>query len=644
MDLISNLFIARNELYIPVDPLSTYSNLRFKPMILRSPAMILLMISCASMIAALIFCAIYSSYYMGLIPYDSGLTNARYFLFRFLPQILAALIFIYVECVTSAVARVLPFTMMTSGNEKKRYNGLFLSLYNRSLFWPRFDYYSAGEHSLCVCSMLLWLVIFTIPLQSSLFSVINVDGTWRWTIVQGVAWTLVAIYFLTLVSVAGIWLYFFRRRTGLLWDPRSIADITALLSQSNCLDAYQDTEVLANKIELREKLAQVSQRLGYWKTNNTAQQFIYCIGEKGAPIHRYSKEDKEVQEKKPARPLEKLTPDVEASPQPLLSHGTNSSLLAKVYSPAIRFRHIPWFLNDSFILLWPISTISILVTLLIVSFLPSTSLQNGFPPLVGISINSTGFSTASFLYSFIPSLLGILIYTAFESVTLALSRLTPWAVLSNPSGSTASESLLLEYTAAAAVPFSGIARAISKGHHLISLLLILTPLTLLLPVLAGGFFFPLQAFPSRDVLIFTNMPAFYVILVILILCVISLIFISIALLSHNGSGAGIGRRRYYLAHPVMCLGEIISFLYASDLVRDTTLRAVRNKADLTSRLESKERIGGKYDGQDVRYTFGIFKGDDDRSHLGVSRLGIGVLNPPNLGAGEEGRSRSKFSI
>jgi len=83
--------------------------------------------------------------------------------------------------------------------------------------------------------------------------------------------------------------------------------------------------------------------------------------------------------------------------------GRSSYQLAQ---PEMRFRHIPWYLN---VLLWPIAGFFLLLALLIISFLPSIALRNGFLPLVPAAPNAAGFSPANFLYSFVPSILELLI-------------------------------------------------------------------------------------------------------------------------------------------------------------------------------------------------------------------------------------------
>jgi hypothetical protein len=593
---------AKSELFIPVDPQHNsprYPDLTFVPIILRPFSIIFLIFLFLLMIVALMFCAIYSSTHGGLVAYAGGLTGGQYFLFQFVPQILAAILLLYLEGVITAVTRIVPFTMMASDNSLRRSNALFVDLYSKGLFWPRFDYLSSGETVLGICSLMLWPIIFTIPLQSSLFSVIIVNGVWRWTAVRGVVWTLIAIYILAMIALVMIGFYFFRRATGLIWDPRSLADIIALLPRSNSLEEYLGTEALASKRELRTRLAVSSERLGYWRTNNALQEIFYCIGEEGAPTRRYIIQDGKAEKtlQIPVNDKRRLI-DVE---------GRSSYQLAQ---PEMRFRQIPWYLSDAMVLLWPIAGFFLLLALFIVSFLPSTALKNGFLPLVPAAPDSAGFSAANFLYSFVPSMLGLLVYFGFRSLSLKLYQLAPWATLSNPNGAIASESILLDYTAS--IP---LLPALTNGHGLIAFISVIAPLTILLPILAGGLFFPIQFVPSNVVMMLPNLPSYYIILIVLIFAEISLVTVAVSLL---GTGK---RKRYHLPHAVSCLAEIISFVYASDMVHDAAFRAVRGKADLRARLIGRrERAGGAFGAEEVRYGFGVFKSRDGGNHLGINMM------------------------
>jgi hypothetical protein len=573
------------EVFIPVEPplhSLRYPELTFVPTILRPISMITLSFLSTLMIASLIFCAVYSTNHNGLVGWSGGLHGGRYFVFGFLPQILASIIFLYVQGVVSAITRILPFTLMAMKDSESRTNALFLDVYPKCFGWPGGD----GPISIYVSNLLFWLAIFTIPLQSSLFSVIFVAGEWRWTAVQSVAWALVTIYAFILVATILSGLFFFRRTTGLLWDPKSLADIIALLPRSNSLQDYPGTEIMRSKRELRDRLVMRSDRLGYWRTQHETQGIFYCVGEEGTSTRRYTLEGGKLHEK-PSSAVFDDSSDLEKS--------------ADLYSRATRFRYIPWQLNDMSIILWVVTAFIFLLALFIVSFLPSTAIRHGFAPRVPAIPNGQGFSPANFLYSFVPSLLGMILYLLFQPLEMAFRRLQPWAELGNPDGATASKSLLLDYSAA--MPMQCAWNAFKVGHYRVATMSALSLLFILLPVLAGGIFFPLTISTS-GVRMMPNLPSFYVVLAVLILYLVALVTLI--------------PRRYQvrLPHSVDCLAEIFSFVYNSGILSDAAFRAPRTKQDLVTRLTALSATGGE-----ARYAFGVYRGRNGKESLGIERIG-----------------------
>ncbi|KAK6580572.1 hypothetical protein PZA11_006808 [Diplocarpon coronariae] len=571
------------EVFIPVSlpPNSFAPNLTFVPAILRPLSMITLSCSCLLMTAALIFCAVYSSSHDSLAAWTAGIYGDRYFVFSFLPQILAACVFLYVQCAVAAITRIMPFAMMALPSAESRSNALFLGLFPRSMLWPRWD----GPVSMNLANLFFWLSIFTIPLQGCLFSATKVDGMWRWTAVQGVAWTLVAIYLLILIaaSITGL---FFRRTTGLMWDPRSLADLIALLPTSNSLRDYPGTDVMWNVEDIRHKLSLRSDRLGYWRTPNKDRGIFYCIGEEGASTRQYTLQSGKIQEKI------RTNADVEKS---------------ELYSSNTRFRYIPWFLKDTFVVSWAVAAFILLVALFVVSFLPSTAIRKGFAPQVPVLPNSAGFSPANFLYSFVPSTIGMFIYLSFQPIDMALRKLQPWAELGKPAGASAERSLLLDYPAR--LPISCSVQAFTNGHYRVAILSLLSTLFLLIPILAGGLFFPLTT-PANVVRMIPNLSSFYIILTLLCLYLLALLL----LLPH--------RQLMYLPHGVDCLAEIFSFVYGSQILSDSAFQKLKSRTDLVTRLTGARQGWPPTErGERNQFAFGVYSGRAGGECLGIERLG-----------------------
>jgi hypothetical protein len=573
------------EVFIPVQPPVhnlRYPGLTYVPMILRPISMITLALLCLLMIAAIIFCAVYSTKHSGLVGWSGGIHDGLYFVFGFLPQILASIIFVYVQAVVATITRIMPFTLMAMNDAESRTNALFLGVYPKSFFWTGGD----GPMSIYVSNLFFWLTIFTIPLQCCLFSVIPVAGEWRWTAVQGVAWTLVTIYVCILIATGLSGLFFFRRTTGLLWDPRTLADIIALLPRTNSLQDYPGTEIMRSRGELRDRLIMRSDRLGYWRTQNETQGIFYCLGEEGTPTRRYTLEAGKLHQKPTSLVFDDLS-DIEKS--------------AGLYSRATRFRHIPWQLRDAWVIIWSVTAFTLLVALLVISFLPSTAIRNGFPPLVSAMPNTQGYSPANFLYSFVPSVLGMLLYLLFQPLDMGLRRLQPWAELGNSEGATSGRSLLLDYPAD--LPIECTWKALKEGHYRVAAISALSFLFILLPVLAGGVFFPLTT-KSEGVRIIPNLPSFYIVLTILLLYLIALLILVPS------------RYQMHLPHSVDCLAEIFSFVYNSGILTDAAFRAPRSKQDLVTRLTALSAAG-----HEARYAFGVYRGRNGKESLGIERIG-----------------------
>ncbi len=253
------------------------------------------------------------------------------------------------------------------------------------------------------------------------------------------------------------------------------------------------------------------------------------------------------------------------------------------------------------VVFWCVAGFILLLALFIVSFLPSTTIRNGFSPLVPVVAISGGFSVAKFLYSFIPSIIGMLLYLFYQPLDMAFRKLQPWTELGKSEGATAEESLLLDYTAA--LPISCTITAFSARHYRVALTSLLSFFFIVIPILAGGVFFPLTT-PTLQIRMIPNLPAFYIILALLTLYLFGLL-----LLIPN-------RYPMHLPHDVSCLAEIFSFVYNSGILDDASFRVPKSKADLVTRL-----MAVKARGEVNRYAFGVYKGRDERECLGVERLG-----------------------
>ena len=548
------------------------------------------------MTAALIFSTVWVSSHDGLLQYDRVGTS-RYFLFEFIPQLLASVIIIWLLVIQNAIFRILPFSELAS-NRSTRHTGVLhdVVLFPSNYLIPPLSCFARGEPLLGTCFIVFWLSLFTVPLQSSLFQTRYYpqtrNGVWIWTTVQPVGWTLVTLYIVLSITVVYLIFRFSRHRTGLKWDADSLADILMLIQRSNVLCDFEGSET---NEKIRKTSSSRNLRLGYWNTSARPNEVFYAIGEENAPASQYTLDRGKTRAsdfgEKPGHPA-----SLDLEGQRPLKTSTFDSTQADIHSSAVRYRWIPWFLRDAFVIAWIVIALILLIAFLVISFV-NKAVQLGFLPLLPAETTDQGFSPANFLYSFVPSLIGMLLFLLWQPIDMYFRALQPFASLSNTRGSTAEQSILLDYPAS--LPVAVTFKAALAGHYKVAWISFISLLSITLPVLGGGIF-TAQFFTTRQqVRLAASMPAYYALIVFLIIYALSFLVIRP------------GRKRH-LPHDIRTLAEIISFVYQSPILDDATFREPRSKVDLVTRL-----IGDK---GAPRYGFGVFMGRDRREHLGIDRV------------------------
>ncbi|KAL7962640.1 hypothetical protein V8C34DRAFT_159021 [Trichoderma compactum] len=526
----------------------TLQSLNFKPRILRAFSMAILGILILLMMAALIFSARYSYAHSGLTPYPGSIYSGQYFLFRILPQLLGAVIFIYAQNVVIASLRILPFTAMASEDPRTRYMAHFQRLYPTTFLLPQF----IGPWQFKIFDVATWLAIFTIPLESAAFTCILVHEKWIWAPVQPVVWALVGLYGILLLATVNLMVYWLVQWTGLSWDIRSIGDLLPLLNRSNIMASFRRDDLAENtkvfKGQLRERWFD---RLGYWKAEDATTGGIwYTIG---------------------ASPVQ----DLGISPSAMgKKAGNDASIDLKGAAPHLLIdntlgRYLPLYLRDGPLIFSVAVTLVLLAALLVVSFLPQTRLESGFLPMLSARPDHNAFSPADFVFSFVPALAGMVLFLQFQVVDQSLRILQPWAGLHDVDGSLAQRSLLADY--AACLPLQATWKALVNGHWRVAGVSLLAALFIFIPVLGGGLLMALTA-PDRTVRMYPSMPVFGVLLAFLFLYVGGF-----ALMVPH-------RRQFLLPRPVTSIAGIISLCSAEELTQDAAFRSVRGRSDLENRL------------------------------------------------------------
>ncbi|KAL1634539.1 hypothetical protein SLS56_002232 [Neofusicoccum ribis] len=561
---VEPLNVQQRDIFVPYHPQIKsvqFPPLTFRPSILRPLWLGVFVFLLFLMITGMIVSAVWSDTYSGLLNYGS-LGDGRYFLFQYLPTIFGMIILVWLHQIAAALQRISPFMALASDASKSRSEGVFLDLYPTQFLYPTVQHFRAGQPFIGGFFIIAWIFLFTIPLLGSAYNVRffpSLDnGTWRWMAVQGVIWTVIVLYF---ILVAGIILVVvqLRQPTGLKWDPRSIADFTALLERSNVISDYNDTETLEAPEDFRERLAARTDHLGYWHTSRRPNDIFYGIGEPGGGTRRYTVEHGRIREKQDFAPE---GGDLEA--------GRPGDIRMDIRAEAVRRRYLPWFLTDSYVVAWVIIAVVLYVAFLIISFVNDAVIV-GFNPRVPVLANGAGFSSSNFLYSFLPVLLTVFLYLFFQTLDFALRRLAPFEALSTPGGASAETSILLDYPAR--LPISATLVAAANHHWRVALFTFVSFMTAFtLPVLASGLFFT-QYYPSNgEIRVAAHPAAYYALCVFLALYVLTICTLAT------------GRSDMALPHESRTLAETISWLYQSRILTDRAFSRPATKAELVARL------------------------------------------------------------
>ena len=581
---------------LPTEPspqTSRYPKLTFVPRPLRILPLTILILCCLLMIAGLLFCAIYPNDHTGLWQYN-GVGTGRYFVFQYLPTLLAILIIIWLFIIQCAIHRIFPFLVLSS-TCKTNNSGV---LHNSSLFpttylIPDMIYFKHKEPLLGMCSVIFWLALFTVPLQSCLFQTRYYagHGIWRWTATQPIAWTLFTLYLLLTLVLVLLLLRFARGRTGLKWDPVSIADLISLFHRANFLSDFDRSDAEMGRHDPWEKHL----RLGYWMTSRGSTEPFYGIGEENAPVRRYSLDKGRMV---PVTDLSLNRYDLEK--QESTRRATSESLRRDIHAPDVRYRWVPWFLREGAVLAWIITAIVLTIAFIVVSFVDH-AVQFGFKPMLPAPTTTQGFSPADFLFSFVPSLIGLVLFLLWQPVDMYYRALQPFANLDHHLGCSADKSLLMDYTSQ--LPFEITLRAALDRHFKVAWISFMSILSITLPVLAGGVFTAQFIADIQDVRMAADMPAYYALVVFVVIYALSTLILW-------------PRQHRYLPHDISTIGHIISFVYLSPLLAESTFREPTSKIDLQTKLmgTSKGKRGNPMFG------FGAYNGHDGKEHLGITRM------------------------
>ncbi|EGP82767.1 uncharacterized protein MYCGRDRAFT_51429 [Zymoseptoria tritici IPO323] len=571
-------------------PDSQYSKLDFLPGILRPIQLGAYLALVVIFLACLIFTAVWSRANTTLTDYGR-FGDARYFVFRYLPTLLGMILLMWLFQIEIALYRIAPFIAMTSPFPRNRLAGAQLPLVPQGFVLPYFKHFSAGQPVIGAFILISWLQLFTIPLLASSFNSYQQNGVWRWLAVQPVIWVAVSLYILLVVALVMLLFWLSRTATGLKWDPRSLADLIVLLERSNAFDG--ESEDVA--------------KLGQWRTSHRPNEIFHGYGVEDKPARSYGVQDGRITEKRYSDPeMDIEAGRIRTSKEAILARNSDSNL----GSQHSRGGALPWFLKPFFALLWPIIAIVLLIAFLVISYLPSTTVANGFDPRVSSFVSRQGYNNTNFLYSFLPASLAMLCLLFWLSIDLAHRRLQPFASLAgyhvDHLGDSAERTLLPSYPAD--LPVQATLTSLINTHWRPALTSFTTLLAATLPILAGGVFWALFYPSTQSIRVTAHMPAYYALSVFLALYAFAYIAIY-----PPGS-----LRNAHLPRDVNTFAGVRDLVAQSRLLDDLAFRSPRSKVDLVTRLLSDTPEG--WEGlKGMRFGFGKWTGRDGREWVGVDR-------------------------
>lgn len=535
-----------------------------------------------------------------------------------MPQLLGVFVVLWIFVVQAAVYRIIPFCIMASARSSEKVLQE-LPILPANFLFPDFRHFRHGEPLVGLALSAFWVTNFTIPLLSCAFqtTLYNINGAevWRWASVQEVVWVLVGLYTILVVALVLLLMRFIRSKSGLMWDPVCLADLIPIFQRTNILPGFDGSEISGS---IRTHIPQRSLRVGYWTTSRGANTF-YAVGEENASMRRYSMEHGRLREK---MPTSYTTSDFELENQ---RHSNADSFPRNIHSPFVRYRWAPFFLRDTAVVAWIVTAIVLLIAFIVVSFVNS-AVRTGFVPLLPTRPDYRGFSSSNFLYSFIPSLLGMFLFLAWQPIDTYFRAIQPFSSLSAPRGATAETSLLVAYPSC--LPLEVTFLALMARHYKVAWISFISLVSLSLPVLAGGVFEAQYFVRTQDIRVSAYMPAYYALIALAILYALSFLVIW-------------PTRKRYLPHKIHTLADLLSFLYQSPLLRDSVFREPTSKADLVTRLlvtPPDEPKSGRSPRGGPRYAFGIYKGRDNKEHLGIDRLQRPGSGEMLIGTGMMGRT------
>ena len=264
-----------------VGDLPSLPKLNFKPIILREWTLISIAIFYLGLVAAL--GVVY--YYENSARIFHVRATASRFTIRFLPSLIGTLSTLIYQSVVVNFARITPYIIMA----RPIHSEDICATARQTLLAEYFPirnitkvFQNRHFGLLILMSVQILLIPFITPTKSTLIqkkpSDLNPD-LWTISISGGSAKYLLFSYSILFFLIIGLLVYLWDRRTGLKWDPVSLADHLTLLQGSDILEDFSGLEYrqqphghrLFNPKDKFSGVETERYRLGYWRQRSTNQ-------------------------------------------------------------------------------------------------------------------------------------------------------------------------------------------------------------------------------------------------------------------------------------------------------------------------------------------------------------------------------------
>lgn len=265
----------------PVEDLPSLPKLDFKPMILRERTLISITIFYLGLVAGL--GVLY--YYQNSARIFHVRATASRFTIRYLPSLIGSLSTLLFQSVLVNFARIVPYIIMaTPIHPEDKCAAAQQTLL--AVYFPFLDVVNTIRnrhfHLTLMALVQVYLNPFITPTKSTLIHKKASDqdpDLWTVSISGASAKYLMFNYSVLFLIVLGLLVYLWDRRTGLKWDPISLADHMMLLQGSDILEDFSGLEYWSASFLERFKgtehqfygLETERYRLGYWRHLRTNQ-------------------------------------------------------------------------------------------------------------------------------------------------------------------------------------------------------------------------------------------------------------------------------------------------------------------------------------------------------------------------------------